>query len=142
MVRLTINNTVAPLNDDYTKSKIRVATESVAGLLGNLNDDDRLSIVLFSNNAHLSKPLESMKITDKEQLAENILQIHASGGTNMASGIQIGTSQFDEVMDSNPFEYENRIIFLTDAMPNIGETSGGGLFGMIKSNAEKNIYTT
>ena len=129
-------------DDDYTKSKIKVATESIAGLVDNLNDDDKLSIVLFSNNAHLSKPLESMKTTDKEQLKENILKIHASGGTNMASGIQMGTSQFNETMNSNPFEYENRVIFLTDAMPNIGETSENGLFTMIKKNAEKNIYTT
>ncbi len=130
------------IHDDYTKSKIKVATESIASLIDNLNDDDKLSIVLFSNKAHLSKPLESMEITDKEELKKNILQIYASGGTNMASGIQMGTSQFDEDMNSNPFEYENRIIFLTDAMPNIGETRENGLFGMIKSNAEKNLYTT
>ncbi|QMU54891.1 MAG: VWA domain-containing protein [Nitrosopumilus sp.] len=130
------------VSDDYTKSKIKVATESLASLIDNLNDDDKLSIVLFSNNAHLSKPLESMETTDKEQLKKNILQIYASGGTNMASGIQMGTSQFDEMSDSNQFEYENRIIFLTDAMPNIGETRDDGLFGMIKDNADKNIHTT
>ncbi|MCK5176210.1 MAG: hypothetical protein KAQ92_00665, partial [Candidatus Aenigmarchaeota archaeon] len=39
-------------------------------------------------------------------------------------------------------EYENRIIFLTDAMPNIGITSKEGLLGMTGENSENKIYTT
>lgn len=36
----------------------------------------------------------------------------------------------------------NRIIFLTDAMPNTGEISQGGLFGMVRDNADSGIHTT
>ena len=36
----------------------------------------------------------------------------------------------------------NRIIFLTDAMPNTGEVSEGGLFGMVRDNAGRGIHTT
>jgi len=128
---------------DLSKTKMRLATESLVGLIDHLNNDDNLGIVLFNNYAHLAKPLESMEITDAHRLKENILKIRASGGTNLDAGMKQGTSLFDEILaDYDPSEYENRIIFLTDAMPNLGDTSEKGLLGTLKKNAEKNIFTT
>jgi Ca-activated chloride channel family protein len=49
---------------------------------------------------------------------------------------------FNELEESDESEYENRIIFLTDAMPNIGETSEEGLLGITERNADKKIYAT
>ncbi len=134
------------IRDDFTdndiKTKMQLANESVAGLLDHLNDDDNLGVVLFDGRAHLSKPLENMKFTDKERLKENILNVHSAGSTNMEAGMKLGTSLFDEFTNVNSNEYENRIIFLTDAMPNRGNTSQQGLFGMISENSKNNIYTT
>ena len=129
-------------DDDFSRSKMEVANESVVGLLDHLTDDDRLGVVLFNSIAHLAKPLESMGDTDRERLARNILDIYADGGTNMESGITLGTSLFDDVLESDQTGYENRIIFLTDAMPNTGSTERGQLFNLIEWNAEKKIYTT
>lgn len=128
-------------NDDF-KSKMALADESVAGLIDHLNDDDNLGIVLFTDSAYAAKPLESMKITDKQSLKDNILEIYATSGTNMEAGMDVGTSLFDNATDTDPTEYENRIIFLTDAMPNLGDTSDTGLLGMIEKNAQNSIYTT
>lgn len=129
-------------SDEDLKTKMKLATESVVGLIDHLNDDDKLGIVLFDNYAHLAKPLESMKITDKKVLKENILDIFSQGGTYMEGGMKLGSTLFNRVIDSDKTEYENRIIFLTDAMPNLGDTSEEGLFGMIQNNANKKIYTT
>lgn len=128
--------------EDFAKSKIKVAAESIAGLVDHLDEDDRLGVVLFESSAHTAKPLESMGSADLERLKENILNIYADGGTNMEAGIMLGTSLFDDVAEPDQDEYENRIIFLTDAMPNTGQTHEGGLFGMIEKNAQKNIHTT
>ena len=130
------------IDDDFSKSKMEVANESVVGLLDHLTDDDRLGVVLFESTAHVAKPLESMGDTDRERLARNILDIYADGGTNMESGITLGASLFDDVLESDQTGYENRIIFLTDAMPNTGSTGKGQLFNLIEWNAEKKIYTT
>jgi len=54
----------------------------------------------------------------------------------MASGM------YDELTDIDPSEYENRIVFLTDAMPNLGDTSEQGLLGMTGGNADNGVYTT
>ncbi len=128
--------------DDFSRSKMDVANESVVGLLDHLTDDDRLGVVLFDSTAHVAKPLESMGDTDRERLARNILDIYADGGTNMESGITLGTSLFDDVLESDQTGYESRIIFLTDAMPNTGSTGRDQLFNLIEWNAEKKIYTT
>lgn len=128
--------------DDFAKAKINIATESIAGMIDYLGDDDRLGIVLFENTAHVAKPLESMGAADRDRLKKNILAIHADGGTNMEAGIRAGTSLFETVRDADPDEYESRIIFLTDAMPNTDLVSEFGLFGMIEKNAQKSIHAT
>ncbi|MCX6673613.1 MAG: hypothetical protein NTY37_07530, partial [Methanothrix sp.] len=62
--------------------------------------------------------------------------------TNMEAGIEEGTALFDRFQQADKSEYENRIIFLTDAMPNIGETGEIGLFRMLEDNADRGIFTS
>ncbi|MFH1848750.1 MAG: VWA domain-containing protein [archaeon] len=128
-------------NEEYTDdSKMEVARESVASLLDHLNDDDRFGMVLFDNNAHLAKPLGLVGRTDMEGIKEHILDLEPRGGTHMSAGMKMGTELFDDV-EPEP-EYENRIIFLTDAMPNIGETGEGSLLDILRDNSDDGIYTT
>jgi Ca-activated chloride channel family protein len=56
--------------------------------------------------------------------------------------MQKGTTLFGRYLEADKSEYENRIIFLTDAMPNIGETGESDLLAMLEENAAKGIYTT
>merc|ERR1711933_452084 len=47
--------------------------------------------------------------------------------------------------DAKPMkeDYENRIIFLTDACPNVGRTDANSLLGMVQNSAmQKKLYTT
>lgn len=126
--------------EDLTKSKMHLASKSIVSLLGHLNEDDNLGVVLFNNDAHVSKPLESIEYTNLEKLKENILSIQSGGGTHLNSGMIAGTALFDGIeIDAN---YENRIIFLTDAIPNILDTTPEGLLDKLTKNAESKIYTT
>ena len=125
-------------NDDIYKSKMEVANLALIGLLDHLGPDDNIGVVLFDNAAHIAKPLENFGHTDVEKLKQNILSIYPQGGTNMAAGIAAATELFVDA----PENYENRIIFMTDAMPNVGATSKSGLLGLINTNAENEINTT
>ena len=129
-------------NGDFEKSKMQVASESVVALLNNLEDDDRFGMVLFESNAHLAKPLNLVEYSDMQKLKDHVLEISSRGGTQMSAGMKMGTGLYEEFLDVNPEEYENRIIFLTDAMPNLGDTSEQGLLGMTEKNSENRIYTT
>jgi len=132
-----------PFNlEDENKSKMEIANESLNLLIDNLNDDDRLGIVLFESSAHLAKPLNLISETDVDAIKEHILEIEATGGTNFEDGYIEATKLFEEYSNSNQDEYENRIIILTDAMPNTGTTSRNGLLNYVKKNAKNNIYTT
>jgi Ca-activated chloride channel family protein len=124
------------------QSKMQIADQAVVDLTGHLTDDDRFGMVVFSDNAFTLDPLTFMSDKDPEKLKERILQIEATDGTNMESGMKKGTSLLEKYRQANASEYENRIIFLTDAMPNIGETGESALLQMLKENADRGIYTT
>lgn len=124
--------------DHDTRTKMAIANEAVAGLLDHLGPEDNLGLVLFSNTAHIARPLGSMAFTDVNLLKSNIMGINADGGTNMAAGMDTATLMLGDAIDG----YENRIILLTDAMPNRGDTTQDGLLGTISDNAKNGIHTT
>ena len=122
------------------KKKMTIANESIVAMLSHLKDDDRVGIALFDHNAYKAKPLKLVANTDKEAIRKHILELKEKGGTNWSAGYAEGMKLFDEVPLTS--EYENRIIFLTDAMPNSGELKKDKLFGMAKKASEKGIHTT
>ncbi|MFC1775091.1 hypothetical protein ACFLZN_02130, partial [Nanoarchaeota archaeon] len=79
---------------------------------------------------------------DIERIKGHILDLEPMGGTFFEAGYEGATSLFEKYKDVDPEVYENRIIFLTDAMPNIGETDEEDLLGMTKKNADAKIFTT
>ena len=124
------------------KSKMALAAESVVALMDRLNADDRLGMVLFNERAHLAKPLSRVGGTDMAAIRDHVLELRAGGSTNMSAGLELGTSLFDELGDVDPERYENRIIFLTDAMPNRGATDDDDLLSIAQRNADRDLYTT
>jgi Ca-activated chloride channel homolog len=126
----------------YRKSKMQSATDSVVSLLDQLRTDDRFSIVTFNSNAHLDKPMGQVSRTDMRDIKNRVLDITAGGSTNLADGLQLATQQFNSLYEINNYEYENRIMVLTDAQPNTGDFSSSGLLGMAQRNAANRIYTT
>jgi Ca-activated chloride channel family protein len=127
---------------DAGKSKMKIANEAVVALLDHLNDDDRFGMVLFDDRAYLGKSLSTVGETDMEGIKGHILELEPMGGTRMSAGMKMGTELFEDYIGADQDEYENRIIFLTDAMPNLGDTSEEGLLGMAKENSENKIYTS
>jgi Ca-activated chloride channel family protein len=125
-----------------SKTKMQIADESVVALLSHLKPEDRFGLVIFSDDAFLVDPLTSVADKDLDRLKSRILKIQETYGTNMEAGMEEGTALFDRFLQADKSEYENRIIFLTDAMPNIGETGDLPLYRMLEDNADQGIYTT
>ncbi|MBP3502502.1 MAG: VWA domain-containing protein [Clostridia bacterium] len=126
--------------DSENKSKMKIAEECINNLIDKLNEEDRLGVVLFDNDAYLGKELNLISDTNIEAIKDHILEIEPQGGTNFSAGYKKGTELFDEYLDDK--DYQNRIIVITDAMPNAGDTSSSGLMGSIKQNATNKIYTS
>lgn len=121
--------------------KMKVANESVNLLLDKLNKEDRVGIVLFETKSYVAKPLNLVGETDMDAIKEHVLEINPLGNTNFSDGYEDSTKLFSEEMLNNS-EYENRIIVITDAMPNLGTVSKGGLAERVKENANNGIYTS
>ncbi len=135
-------NMVEVKEGDSGKTKMEIANESVVALLSHLKADDRFGMVLFSDDAFLAKPLSKVGDTDMEKIKDHILEIKPTNSTYMEAGMKMGTELFKELSNVDQNEYENRIIFLTDAMPNVGDISEGGLLGIVKKNSENKLYST
>lgn len=128
--------------EDSGKTKMEIADKSVVALLDHLNADDRFGMVIFSDDAFVVEPLTSVGDKDLGKLKEQIQKIGEDGSTNMEAGMRRANKLIARYLDADPSEYENRIIFLTDAMPNIGQTGEDDLSQILKGNAEHRIYTT
>jgi Ca-activated chloride channel family protein len=130
--------------NDPKSSKMDIANRSLVGMIDHLGDDDRLGVVLFDNQAYNAKPLRAIKDTDIKAIKRHILELKSRGGTNWSAGYRSGIKLFETIEEKlkNPNEYENRVIFLTDAMPNRGELREDGLFGLVKDASKRGIYTT
>jgi Ca-activated chloride channel homolog len=133
-----------PLHEGPPKSKMEIANHSIVAMLDHLRPDDRFAMVLFDDRGYRAKPLRVVDRTDMKAISGHILNLQPRGGTNMAAGMQKGIEQLTRIETSlkDPTVYENRIVFLTDAMPNRGELSKGGLFSMVQNASEENIFTS
>ena len=129
-------------SDDDKKSKMEIANESVNILIDQLKADDRFGIVLFNEKATILKQIKLVSETDINSTKNLISEIKANGGTNLEAGYIESTKLLEDYKNTIKSEYENRIILITDAMPNYGTTSTKDLLSYIKDNADKGIYTT
>ncbi|MFH0862369.1 MAG: VWA domain-containing protein [Candidatus Altiarchaeota archaeon] len=127
---------------DADKSKMEVANRAVVSLLDHLNSDDRFGMVLYDDQAYLAKPLREVKDTDMDAIKGHVLEIQPRGGTYFEAGYRMGSGLFDDCIGVDQDEYENRIIFLTDAQPNMGMLNEDSLLGLTKMNSEKKVHTT
>jgi len=122
-------------------AKIEVAKDAIIAIMDQLDYDDHFGIVLFNSRAHLLERMTSVSRTDMDEIEDSIYAIGPSGNTNLSDGMKLATELLDGY-ELNPYEYENRIIFLTDAMPNTGILGSYSLLRQLSRNADNNIYTT
>jgi len=127
------------------KTKIEIATASISKMTKNLRAEDRLSVVVFDDEAEVAMDFETVGETDMDFIREKIMKIKTNGGTNMGTGIDAASKLYEDLFETETGNgNQNRILFFTDAMPNQGELSENGLYRKIKalSQQEKPVYTT
>ena len=123
-------------------NKMDSAQDAVISILNQLTSDDQFAIVLFNGTATLAKPMGLVRRTSMGSIRDHILDTVAGGSTNLDAGLDMATAQFRGLAEINSYDYENRIIVLTDAQPNTGDYSASGLSRTVERNAESRIYTT
>ncbi len=123
-------------------NKLDSAVESVIAILRQLNGDDRLSIVTFNSRAFLEKPMTPVSRINMGELEGRVRDFAAGGSTDQGAGMRLGSEQFNGLSELSGYEYENRMIVLTDAQPNTGDISTAGFLNITLTNAARHVYTT
>jgi Ca-activated chloride channel family protein len=133
------------ISSDTENTKIESTIKVIKEILDGLNNEDRVGIVLYNDGSMISKPLRKTSQTDINSIKEEISNIRADGGTDISAGFEAAVEEFVNFsdIDTEGSERESRIMFLTDAMPNSGETDRSELVNMIEeARKQHKIHTT
>jgi len=117
--------------------KLPLLKKSLALLLEQLDDRDRVAVVAYAGSAGLV--LSSTPATKKDVILAALERLNAGGSTAGGAGIQLayGVAKENLIADGN-----NRVILCTDGDFNIGPSDTGGLVRLIEEKRKDDIYLT
>ncbi len=117
------------------------ARQSVKALVGQLRPGDRLGIVAYSGQARVVQQVTAVGEAGPGSFNESIDTLHPNGGTNLDAGMRTARLMLSEYA-SPESDREARIVYVTDAMPNTGDTGSGSLADRLDRMANEGIHTT
>ncbi len=114
--------------------KIEDARQAVLKLLTSLSAKDRFALITYSDSVQHIAPLDNVTENHQKQLEKHIHRITASGGTNLAAGLQAGIN----LLASAPGdENARKVILISDGLANKGITDSASLGNMAGTAVEK-----
>jgi Ca-activated chloride channel family protein len=121
-------------------TKLEAAAQSLCALTEQLDDSDRLGVVLFDNRARVAKPLRAVSMTDMPAIRQHIREVSAGGGTDLADGFEVAVDML--VGGRSASVVERRVVFMTDMMPNTGTTAESELVELFADATVEGVHTT
>ena len=96
--------------------KINLVKESLKILVDMMDQKDRIALVLFSSEAKLYYDINYLIQENKSKIKDLINNINASGGTNIASGLEIAVEILKKQKENKNIEEgrSSSIILLSD----------------------------
>lgn len=118
---------------------LELVRQSLLKILGQMRAGDRMSIILYGEDAHvILKPTDLAG--NRERIAAAIRAITSEGSTNMESGLRLG---YDTAFADAPrFKGNTRVMLFTDEQPNVGATDAESFMGMAEAASHKGIGLT
>ncbi len=117
--------------------KLPLVKQAVAMLVGELTENDRVSIVTYAGDAGLVLPPTTGD--QKQRILAAIEGLRAGGSTNGSAGIELAYDQAAEYFIEGGV---NRVILATDGDLNVGVTSDAALVELIKRKAAGGTFLT
>ena len=111
-------------------NKLPLVKQSLTMLLDKLNEDDRVSIVVYAGNTRTV--LENASAADKDKIADALNSLQSGGSTAGAAGIQLA---YDAAQKHFIDGGVNRVILCTDGDFNVGISDTDDLVALIKDKA-------
>ncbi len=117
------------------ENKLPLVKESMRLFVNQLNESDRIAIVVYASATDILLP--STSGDQKEKIMQAIDGLHAGGSTNGGSGIQLAYQTAQDNIIRNGI---NRVILATDGDFNVGITNRGDLTRLIEEKSKSGIY--
>jgi len=114
--------------------RLGLVKDSLEILVDELNDDDTVAIVVYSNNSGVV--LEPTEVRDSRRIYAAIDSLSPGGSTNLESGLREGYA-----LAASAFRNDgvNRVIIASDGVANAGITDEGDLGDFIRNYADEGI---
>jgi Ca-activated chloride channel family protein len=104
-------------------------------LLHQLDANDSVAIIAFSSDARMVLPMTSAK--NKDLIESALFPLKPENSTNSEAGLKMGYECALAGINPNA---QNRVVFLSDGVANVGETDPAKLAEGVKRIREKGVY--
>lgn len=115
-------------------NRLGLVKESLTILVEQLNDDDRVAIVTYSDDSGVV--LEPTRVRDRDRILDAIDSLAPGGSTNLESGLREGYELARSAFNQGGI---NRVIIASDGVANAGITDVDRLASMIRDDADFGI---
>jgi Ca-activated chloride channel family protein len=116
------------------QDRLGLVKTSLERLVVELDGDDVVSIVTYSDNADVILPPTS--VAEADVILDAIDNLRTDGSTNLEAGLRRG---YDLASESFRDAGINRVILASDGVANVGLTDPNGLVGLIRGDADRGI---
>ena len=119
------------------RNKLPLLISSMKLLVNELNDEDRVAIVVYAGAAGLVLP--STPASQKQKIINALNNLQAGGSTAGGAGIKLA---YQVALDHLIEEGNNRVILATDGDFNVGASSTSDMVRLIEEKRDQGIYLT
>ncbi|MFI1248284.1 von Willebrand factor type A domain-containing protein [Streptomyces anulatus] len=109
--------------------RLDLVRKSLNILTDELRDDDSISLVTFSDEAETRLPMTRLK-GNRNRIKDVVEEMQPTQSTNVEAGITLG---YEESVESHRKGATNRVVLLSDALANTGDTEAAGILEKIDS---------
>ena len=116
------------------EDRLGTVKESLDILLGELREDDRVGIVVYSNQSR--SILDPTPASNRQRIQSAIDALRPEGSTNVEDGLRLGYQMAEEYMREGEI---TRVITLSDGVGNVGNTGPEAILRTISSGVDKGV---
>jgi Ca-activated chloride channel homolog len=116
------------------ENRLGLVKEALALLVGELREDDRVGIIVYSDN---SRPvLEPIPASEKDTIMAAINHLRPEGSTNAEAGLRLGYVMAQRAMREGQI---TRIVLCSDGVANVGNTGPDSILNTVRDGVEDGI---
>lgn len=116
-------------------NRLPLAKNALGILVNELREDDRVGIVVYSENSRVI--LDPTPASEKEAILDAIASLHPEASTNLNAGLELGYRMAEAYQSED--DGITRIILLSDGVANVGLTDPQAILNNAREKASEGI---